>query len=105
MWLEKKEHITIIIDEYGGLPLEFEGLGMLLFTPLDYFVFQELLTYWGFYDEDEMQFKPNPYTDEAEELIRCKDCKWHNTDKDECWLSGLDTDGYEYCSWAERKEE
>ena len=39
------------------------------------------------------------------ELIRCKDCKWHNTDKDECWLSGLDTDGYEYCSWAERKEE
>ena len=38
------------------------------------------------------------------ELIRCKDCKWHNTDKDECWLSGLDTDGYEYCSWAERKE-
>ncbi len=39
------------------------------------------------------------------ELIRCKDCKWHNTDEDECWLSGLDTDGYEYCSWAERKEE
>lgn len=39
-----------------------------------------------------------------EELTRCKDCKWWNTDEDECWLSGLDTDGYEYCSWAERKE-
>ena len=38
------------------------------------------------------------------ELVRCKDCKWHNTDEDECWLSGLDTDGYEFCSWAERKE-
>ena len=38
------------------------------------------------------------------ELIQCKDCKWWNTDEDECWLSGLDTDGYEYCSWAERKE-
>lgn len=40
---------------------------------------------------------------EFAKVIRCKDCKWHNTDEDECWLSGLDTDGYEYCSWSERK--
>lgn len=52
-----------IIDEYGGLPLEFEGLGMLLFTPLDYFVFQELLTYWGFYDEDESYFNQETLKD------------------------------------------
>ncbi len=39
------------------------------------------------------------------ELIRCKDCKWFNKDEDECRRSGLDADGYEFCIWAERKEE
>ena len=41
----------------------------------------------------------------TESVIRCKDCKWFDKNEDECFLSGFDTDGYEFCSWAERKEE
>jgi len=44
-------------------------------------------------------------TERKEDLIRCKDCKWFDKNEDECFLSGFDTDGYEFCSWAERKED
>ena len=41
-----------IIEEYGGLPVTFEELGMCLFTPLEYLIYQELETYWKIYYND-----------------------------------------------------
>ena len=67
------------------------------------------------YDEDEMQFIPSPYAD-AEELIRCKECRWHwrvtesrvsgYCENDKCFDGfHFETDNDFYCGYAERKEE
>lgn len=63
------------------------------------------------YDEDEMQFIPSPYAD-AEELIRCKDCKyWQFFDQIKANVCKRRYDGHywqshedDFCSRAERKE-
>lgn len=41
------------------------------------------------------------------EVVRCKDCKyWRqvNEDRHACYMSGLEMDYDEYCSYGERKE-
>lgn len=45
-----------IIEEYGGLPVQFEGLGLCLFTPLEYLIYQELITYWKIYYNDKSYY-------------------------------------------------
>ena len=37
------------------------------------------------------------------ELIRCKDCRRHDTDG-YCFEIGIKTDAEHYCAWAEREE-
>lgn len=58
--------------------------------------------YICFYDEDEMQFKPNPYADEAEELIRCKECESHRNRSGICDVWHHHTSGEGFCHRGRR---
>ena len=46
-------------------------------------------------------------TGNCDELIRCKDCKWWKTEKEECveWYDSPYAPADGYCFRAERKEE
>lgn len=38
------------------------------------------------------------------EVIRCKDCKWWNSDEETCSENGSLWRASDFCSWAERKK-
>lgn len=68
-------------------------------------MYERLKSYYGDAWRDAQEEIDNAPTVDAVPVIRCKDCKYYERGEDECVLSGFDTDGYEFCSWAERKEE
>ena len=57
---ESMEEIQNELTEYGGLRLNIGGQ-VFLFSVLDYLVFEELYTYWGYYDEDESYFNQETF--------------------------------------------
>lgn len=66
------------------------------------------------YDEDDMEYIPNPYINHGDnELIRCKVCKYWKVGRCHNAKNGDGAKYYHapiksedgYCDWAERKEE
>ncbi|WP_405366936.1 hypothetical protein [Ruminobacter sp.] len=63
------------------------------------------------FDNTEYLFEYLNSDEEPQELIRCKDCKWHRKGRNEkeswnqCIVHCRDTTDMNYCAWAERKEE
>ena len=58
--------------------------------------------------EDFLEYIDNEPTVDAVEVVRCKDCKWWETDEvfkcvayDAFWVANPD----DYCPWGERKED
>ena len=59
---ESMEEIQNELNNYGGLRLSIGGQ-VFLFSVLDYLVFEELYTYWGYYDEDENYFNQETFSE------------------------------------------
>lgn len=59
---EKEEGIQEELAAYGGLRLNIGGK-IYLFSILDYLVFEELYTFWGYYDEDSNYFNQETFSE------------------------------------------
>lgn len=58
--------------------------------------------------ESVLEYAENLPTIDAVEVVRCKDCKWYNSEEHECNdLTGYGRmlEGTDYCSYGERREE